>query len=461
MDARWAILVVDDDPDALRLCARYLDDPSYKIVTAPNGRAALAKFDKEPFQLVLTDMMMPGMDGLAVMREVRKRNQRTRLIIMTAFASIHTAVEAMKAGAADYIPKPIDPEELRLKIARALEQYSLAEEFQALKRKAVSGGFDEIVGESAAIRKTLNLISLVASRDVPVVLTGESGTGKDLAAMAIHNASPRARGPFVAINCAAVPETLLESELFGYAKGAFTGAYGAKKGLFEEANGGTLLLDEIVDAPSAIQSKLLRVLQEGEIRRLGSTRSTPVNVRVLAASNRDLRQAITQGRFREDLFYRLSVVTMELPPLRERPEDIVPLARHFIQRHCPSINPAVRDLSPEAVARLVEYSWPGNVRELENCIKHALVIAMGTVLAEEDIRLEKLHPVAEALPEEQASIVLAEAEKSFLRGYFERVLSKTSGNISMAAEIAGISRKNVYEHLRRVGLDPAAFRRSP
>lgn len=461
MDARWAILVVDDDPDALRLCARYLDDPSYKIVTAPNGHAALAIFDKEPFHLVLTDMMMPGLDGLAVMREVRKRNQRTGLIMMTAFASIHTAVEAMKAGAADYLPKPIDPEELRVKIARALEQYSLAEEFQALKRKAVSGGFGEIIGESAAIRKTLNLISLVASRDVPVVLTGESGTGKDLAARAIHNASPRARGPFVVINCAAVPETLLESELFGYVKGAFTGAYGPKKGLFEEASGGTLLLDEIVDAPSSIQSKLLRVLQEGEIRRLGSTKSTPVNVRVLAACNRDLRQAMALGQFREDLFYRLSVVTVPLPPLRERPDDVLILADHFIKKHSHSINAVVRGIAPEARSRLVEYAWPGNVRELENCIRQALVVATGNVLSAEDIRLENLHPGPQSLPEEQPSIELAQAEKSFLRGYFERLLSRTGGNISLAANIAGISRKNVYEHLRRVGLNPAVFRRSP
>ncbi len=459
MDTCWNILIVDDDPDTLRICARYLGDAGYRVSTAMSGQAALALFDKEVFHLVLTDMMMPGLDGLGLMREVRKRSQRTALIMMTAYASIHTAVEAMRSGAADYIPKPINPEELRIKIAKALEQHSLKEEIEALKRKAVrGGGSGEIIGGSAAMRKALNLIALVAARDVPVMLTGESGSGKEVAARAIHNASPRAQGPFIVINCAAVPETLLESELFGYVRGAFTGAFSPKKGLFEEASGGTLLLDEITDAPLSIQSKLLRVLQEGEIRRLGSTKDTRVNVRVLAASNRGLRQAIASGQFREDLFYRLCVVTIALPSLRERPEDILPLADHFIRTHGPSINASIRGLSQEARAKLAAYAWPGNVRELENCIKQALVVAAGAMLTLDDITLADLPLQPEALEAETQAMVLAEAEKRFLRAYFEKVLNKAGGNVTEAAKISGISRKNVYEQMRRAGLKPNSFR---
>ncbi len=459
MDATWGILIVDDDQDALKICAKYLEDKKYRIVTARDGNEALSLFEEDLFHAVITDMVMPGLDGMGLIREIKKRNQRAAVIMMTAFASINTAVEAMKAGAADYISKPVNPDELRVKVAKALQQYSMDEEFQLLKLKAVSQGTEEIIGESAALRKTLNLITLVAPRDVPVVLAGESGTGKDLAAKAIHKASSRARGPFVAINCAAVPETLLESELFGYAKGAFTGAYGAKKGLFEEATGGTLLLDEIVDAPPSIQGKLLRVLQDGEIRRLGSTKSTPVDVRVLAATNRDLRQAIASGQFREDLFYRLSVVTIPFPPLRERKEDILLLADHFIKKHGPSINPLVRGIMPEASEKLTGHSWPGNVRELENCMKQALVVAMGSVVAAEDIRLASV-PSGQAMTESSGDLTaLGRAEADFYRDYFERVMRRAGGNVTVAAAIAGISRKNVYEHLRRTGLDPAGFRR--
>jgi len=459
MDRLLRILIADDDPDSLRLVSRYVAEAGRRVLQAPDGERAIALLDEEPVDLVLTDLMMPGLDGISLTREVKRRNPQTPVLMMTAFASVASAVEAMKAGASDYIPKPINPEELRHKVDRALKELALQVEVVALKRSAVrSGSANELVGQSPSIRKVMNLVALVAARDVPVVLLGESGTGKEVVARTLHSASPRARGSFVVINCAAVPETLLESELFGYLRGAFTGAYGAKKGLFEEADGGTLFLDEIGDAPLSIQTKLLRALQEGEIRRLGSTRNTPVNVRVLAASNRDLKAAIAAGTFREDLYYRLSVVTLELPPLRERREDIPLLAEHFTRLYAPSLNAAVHGVGAGAVARLLSHPWPGNIRELENAIKRALVVARGDRIEEVDIQLGGESPEGGDGEAPGTVPTLARAEQRFLRGYFEQVLVRAEGNVSRAAQMAGISRKNVYEHLHRLSLDPGSYR---
>ncbi len=455
------LLVTDDDPDTVRILSRYLDGHDYHILTARCGAEALEVLQHEEVHLVLTDLVMPGMDGLALTKAIKARNPSISVIMVTAYASIETAVKAMKAGAVDYITKPVLPEELNIKVTKALEHYRLQEEVQDLRGQL--GQLvrpPNLIGESQTMKEVLYMVGLVAKREVPVVLTGESGTGKEVVARAIHALSARAGHPFVPINCGAVPETLLESELFGYQKGAFTGAASAKKGLFEEAHGGTLFLDEIGDAPLAIQVKLLRALQDGQVRRLGSTQTLSFDVRVVVSTHKNLEAEIAAGRFREDLYYRLSVVSIPLPPLRNRKDDIPLLVDHFIQLYRPSINPAVTGITPEAQRRLLGHDWPGNVRELENVVRRALVLCRGGSIGPEDV----VHLGADmpgVPPEPSAGQGLAEAQRRFLRSYFLEKLERRSGNIKQVAEDAGVSRKNVYENLKKLGVDPAAFRGRP
>jgi DNA-binding NtrC family response regulator len=451
-------LVTDDDPDTLRILARILESAGARVLTAGSGKEALKALDQEPVHLLLTDLIMPGMDGLALTKAAKAKNPDLPVIMVTAYASIETAVEAMKAGASDYITKPVIPEELAIKVAKALEHFSLQEEVRDLKeRLSLTARPPDIIGESPRMKEVLRLIALVAKRDVPVVLTGESGTGKEVMARAIHSLSLRSSGPYVPINCGALPETLLESELFGYMKGAFTGAASAKKGLLEEASGGTLFLDEIGDAPLPIQMKLLRALQDGTIRRLGSTQTIRVDVRVVVATNRSLEREIAAGRFREDLYYRLSVVTIPLPPLRERREDIPLLVDHFIKAYRETINPAVEGITPEAQRKLLSHSWPGNVRELENLIRRALVLCRGSLIGSDDV-IHLGAEVRERAAEGPGDEGLAGAQRRFLRAYFLEQLERRKGNVKQVAEDARVSRKNVYEYLKRLDIDPAAFR---
>jgi DNA-binding NtrC family response regulator len=455
------LLVTDDDPDTLRILSRYLDGRGYNVLLANSGKEALGIIEQEPVHLLLTDLIMPGMDGLALTKAAKQRDPSIVVIMVTAFASIETAVQAMKAGASDYITKPVIPEELNIKVSKALEHFSMQEEIRDLKEQlSLSARPPDLIGESPRMKEVLHMVALVAKRDVPVVLTGESGTGKEVLAKAIHSLSPRHEKPFVPINCGAVPETLLESELFGYQKGAFTGASASKKGLFEEADGGTLFLDEIGDAPLAIQMKLLRALQDGQIRRLGSTQTVGVDVRVVVATNKNLEQEISAGRFREDLYYRLSVVTIPLPPLRDRREDIPLLVDHFIQLYKTSINPAVEGISPDAQRKLLNHNWPGNVRELENLIRRALVLCRSDRIAPDDV----VHLGADFKDAaEQDAFVdgLASAQRRFLRAFFLDALERRRGNIKQVAEDSRISRKNVYEYLKKLEIDPAAFRGKP
>ena len=455
------LLLTDDDPDTLRILAKYLDGEGYRILTASNGQEALGIIAKEPVHLLITDLIMPGMDGLALTQAVKAYNPAIVTLMVTAFASIDTAVKAMKAGASDYITKPVIPEELKIKVAKALEHYRLQEEVQDLRHQlSQSARPPDLIGESRKMKEVLYMVGLVANREVPVVLTGESGTGKEVVARAIHTLSPRCGSAFVPINCGAVPETLLESELFGFQKGAFTGATSAKKGLFEEAHGGTLFLDEIGDAPASIQMKLLRALQDGQVRRLGSTQTMNFDVRVVVATNKNLEQEIAAGRFREDLYYRLSVVTIPLPPLRDRKEDIPLLVDHFILLYRPAINPNVVGITAEAQRKLLGHQWPGNVRELENVIRRALVLCRGDRITPDDV----IHLGADTVgPGDGAEPAgdLAEAQRRFLRGYFLELLERRGGNVKLVADDAGISRKNVYENLKRLGVEPAAFRGKP
>ena len=455
------LLVTDDDPDTLRILTGYLETKRYRLLTAQSGIRALEIVKTEPVHLVLTDLVMPGINGLALTSAVKAHNPAIQVIMVTGYASIDSAVKAMQAGATDYITKPVIPEELFIKVSKALEHYRLRQEVHDLReRLGQTLRPPDLIGESDRMKDVISMLGLVAKREVPVVLTGESGTGKEVVARAIHSLSSRADKPFVPVNCGAIPEALLESELFGYQKGAFTGAVTTRKGLFEEAHGGTLFLDEIGDAPLPIQMKLLRALQDGQVRRLGSNVMTAFDVRVVVATNRNLEEEIAAGRFREDLYYRLNVVNIVIPPLRERKEDIPLLVDHFIQMYRPTINPNVLGIGPEAQRKLLGHDWPGNVRELENVIRRALVLCRGDRLEPRDV----LHVGAD-LPESPAQPAaqsgLAEAQRQFLRSYFLDALERRKGNIKQVAEDAGISRKNVYENLKKLGVGPAAFRGKP
>jgi DNA-binding NtrC family response regulator len=458
MDDMPTLVVVDDDQDTLHILGQALKAAGYHTLLAQNAKEALGHIHGNDVHLVLTDLVMPGMDGVQLTREIKRDYADTVVILITAYASIETAVQAMRAGAFDYITKPVIPEELLLKVGKALEQFNMRRELGDLKQElSRSRHPPNLIGVSAKMRQVFQMISLVAERDVPVVLTGDSGTGKELVARAIHALSKRSSKPFVPINCGAVPETLLESELFGYMKGAFTGAAAPKKGLFEEADGGTLFLDEIGDAPHSIQMKLLRALQDGEIRRLGSTQSISTDVRVLVATNKNLSAEIAAGRFREDLYYRLNVVSLPLPPLSERREDVPLLVDHFIHTYRESINEKVKGISAEAQTKLTHYEWPGNVRELENTIRRALVLCRGDLIQPEDI----VHMGVDIFGTDGSgteSRGLSSALETFMRAYFIEALDRNHGNIKQVAEDAGVSRKNVYEHLKRLNIEPAAFR---
>jgi DNA-binding NtrC family response regulator len=447
MENRGRILVVDDEANARTALAELLRDEGYTVETAADGFKALPKLDEFAPDLVLTDLKMPGMDGIELMRKARSGDDPDRVVIvMTAFGSVETAVEAMRQGAADYVTKPINVEELVLVMDRALERRRLRAETGRLReRLSERNRIQNIVGASPPMQKLFEVVLQVAPSRASALITGESGTGKELIAAAIHEHSSRAAGPFVKLHCAALAETILESELFGHERGAFTGAVARRDGRFQQADGGTLFLDEIGEISPATQIKLLRFLQEHEFERVGGNHTIKVDVRIVAATNRDLLARVREGRFREDLYYRLNVVSIEVPPLRARPSDIPLLATHFLKKYAKENNKDINGFTDEALARLARYSWPGNVRELENAIERAVVICRGDA-----VRPEDLSPaiVAAAPGQDPAAPPIPGSSLAELERYaILKTLEHTGGSTSRAAEILGISPRKIQYRL--------------
>ena len=444
------LLIVDDEPSARSTLALLLRKRGHEVREADGLTATTKLLGEEIFDLVVTDLRMPDGDGLEVLRAVKAHAPRTEVILLTAYAGWRSAKEAIRLGALDYFEKGEDPDELYHRIDKALAGHALRRENENLREQLRERyGLPGLIAHSPAMHSVLDLVERVAPTGATLLIRGESGTGKEVIAKAVHHASPRAARPFVAVNCGAVPEPLLESELFGFTRGAFTGAVASKLGLFEEAHGGTLFLDEIAEMPAALQVKLLRALQSGEIRRLGSTQATTIDVRVIAATNRDLATMIAGGSFREDLFYRLNVIEVILPPLRDRREDIPALAEHFIARAAGKLGRDVR-LSAEAVERLLRYPWPGNVRELENAIERAAILARGETVTPEDLPPHvaaglNLGP-SPALPRQTT---LAEME----RGHILTTLERFGRNHSAAAEALGIGRTTLWRKLKEYGIE--------
>jgi DNA-binding NtrC family response regulator len=444
------ILVVEDEDKLRRVIGLHLASSGYEVDQAGSAEEALRLADRA--DLVLTDLRLPGMDGLELLAVLRRQDSRVPVVVMTAFGTVEKAVEAMKAGAVDFLMKPFSLDHLMAVVAKALEFRALRDENLQLREELGRRyAFDNIVGRSPAMQEIFATIMRVAPTRATVLLAGESGVGKDLIARAIHFHSPRRDRPFVKINCTAIPENLMESELFGFEKGAFTGAVASKPGKFELADTGTAFLDEIGDVPGAIQVKLLRVLQEREFERLGSNKTRHIDVRILAATNRDLRAALEEGTFREDLYYRLNVVPINIPPLRERREDIPFLAEHFVRKLSREVGAKAESISEGAIQKLMEYSWPGNVRELENVIERSLVLSTGSRLEAADIKLD-VHPRAASaaagnfLPE---GMTLDEYEQSIIR----EALRRANGNKSQAARLLGLTRNALRYRLSQMGME--------
>ncbi len=439
------LLVVDDDRDLLKLLALRLKAAGFRVTTASSGEEALAALAADVPDLVITDLRMDGMDGMALYDAIRERHPSLPVIILTAHGSIPEAVEATRRGVFGFMTKPFDGRELVAEVRRALALGS------GPNAGAGESWREEIVTRSPAMEEVLRRAKLAAQGEAAVLICGESGTGKELLARAIHRASPRAAGPFVALNCGAIPEPLLESELFGHARGAFTGATEERPGLLRSAQGGTLLLDEIGDMPLNLQVKLLRVLQDREVRPVGATRVFPVDVRVIAATHRDLEREVREGRFREDLYYRIHVVRLEIPPLAERREDIPLLAEHFLRRLAERSGRRVAGFAPEAMELLLNAPWPGNVRQLANVVEHAFTLCTASLIPADLVR-EALREPGEAVP------TLAEARRRFELEYLVRVLQMAEGNVTRAARMAGRNRTEFYRLLRRHHLDPNLFK---
>jgi DNA-binding NtrC family response regulator len=436
------ILVVDDEEVVRDSLRSWFEEEGYAVEGAASGKEALARLAERQWDLFILDIKMPGMDGLELQHRIREAFPQAVIIIMTAYASVDTAVRAMKEGAHDYITKPFDPEDLDRIVRNALARRELEQENKKLKEKIEGMQFDEIVGVSKPIQELLATISTVAEAESTVLIRGESGTGKELVARAIHAHSRRRYMPIVIVNCGALPEGVLESELFGHERGAFTGAQYRRKGKFELADGGTIFLDEIGDISPKTQMDLLRVLEEKAIYRVGGNQLIPVDFRVVAATNRDLEAMVADRTFREDLYYRLNVFTLHIPPLRERREDIPMLAEHFLDRFCRSMNRKPNGFSPAAMRFLTQHDWPGNVRELQNAIERAVVISKG-----ERIELEDL-PLPGRNVTEGNVRTLADAE----RMHIEAVLVETDWNISRASRVLDIDRVTLYNKIRRFGL---------
>jgi two-component system response regulator HydG len=449
--ATGRILVVDDQRNMRVTTAIVLRQAGHSVVEAENGAEALQRLAVEPFDVVLTDLRMGEVDGLEVLRSAVEISPSVQVIVMTAYGSIESAVEAVRRGAYDYISKPFKEEELLVRIDKALEKRRLLGEVSLLAGDFRQRyGLENVVGRSPGLRELLDRAVRVAPTDATVLLTGESGTGKELVARAIHAGSRRSDRPFVPVNCAAITETLLESELFGHARGSFTGAVRARRGLFEEASGGTLFIDEIAETAPGFQAKLLRALQEGEIRRVGESVPVKVDVRIIAATNQDLKKAMVERRFREDLFYRLNVVPLRVPPLRERREDIPLLAAHFLERRNRRSGVEKR-LTLEAMGRLLEHDWPGNVRELENMVEQAAALSDGPLIGPQDV----LPGAGRGGAETAAGGTLAEVVAATERRAIEAALHRCGGDQARMARELGISATTLWRKMKRLGLGGA------
>lgn len=441
------ILIADDEKNMIWAMKKALKNENYKIITASNGVEAVEKVKINDPDLVLLDLRMPQKDGMEALREIKEWNTNIPVIMITAHGTMESAIEAMKSGALDYISKPFDIEELKIQIRKALDIGDMKEQIEFLTKELKDKTGKVIIGNSKKMKEVLEIVNRVAKSNATILVTGESGTGKELIANAIHYNSDRENKPYVRVNCGAIPESLLESELFGHEKGAFTGAVNRKPGRFERADGGTIFLDEVGELSTATQVKLLRVLQEKEIERVGGTEVIKVDVRVIAATNRDLKKMVEEGSFRDDLYYRLNVIPIELPPLRERKEDIPALIEYFIHKYCREMGREKIGISEDALERIVQYSWKGNIRELENVVERLVILSQGNMIYKEDLPKEILIQNDEAsefiLPKE--GINLEEVEKSLI----QQALKKTDYNQTKAAKLLGITRHTLIYRMEK------------
>ncbi len=449
MDRQKLLIVEDDSLISTQMRWAFADD--YEIFIAEDRLSAIQIFENELPPVVLLDLGLPPDpgspgEGLKTLTDIMGREPITKVIVITGQGEKENALNAIEKGAYDFFCKPIEIEELKFVLKRAFYLHGLEREIKELQQKLKVEPFEEMLGTSPQMQNIFSSIRKVATSDAPVLITGESGTGKELAARAIHRLSIRREGPFVAINCSAIPETLLESELFGHEKGAFTGAHIQRKGRFEKADGGTLFLDEIGDLPGHLQVKLLRFLQEQKIERVGGREEISLDVRIIAASNRDLKEAMKEGRFREDLYYRIGVVVISLPPLREREGDLILLSNALLQRFAKENNKNIAGFTPQAIRAIESYSWPGNVRELENRIKRAVIMSEGGRITPKDLELSTTF-------EKYSGKTLKEAREELEREFIQRAIAKNKGNISKAAEELGISRPTLYEMMEKLGIN--------
>jgi len=449
-----SILLVEDDEQYASMVTQQLELADFAVTHAPSAEEALRRLGEEEFDLILSDILMPGMSGLDMLDEFVRLDVTIPVVVMSAFGSVDTAIQALKRGAYDYISKPFKKDELILAIRKLEEREALRRQVVTLEEKVRKGErFGEIVGYSEKMKKVYALVTKVSQFRTTVLISGESGTGKELVARALHTHSPRQKSRFVALNCAAIPEHLLESELFGHVRGAFTDAHTDRKGLFEEASGGTLFLDEIGELPLSLQVKLLRTLQDGEIRRVGSPRSIQVDVRVVAATAKKLEKEVSEARFREDLFYRLNVVQIRLPPLRERILDIEPLVRHFIEKTNGRLGTSIEGLDREAMKALMAYSWPGNVRELENIIERASVLAESNVITWENLPDGIATARREFQTRELRDLSIKKAVRALENEHIRAALIKTGGNRTRAAKLLEISHRALLYKIREYVID--------
>ena len=445
------VLVVEDDTKMRKAIATIMKKQGYKVTAAAEGESGLKQAQQDNYDLAIVDLKLPGIDGLEVLRNLKAKDKTISVIMITAYATVDSAIEAMKEGAEDYIPKPFNLEEIRIVVEKVLDKHELL-----LKNRYLQGQlrdkyeFENIIGESPKIGEVLETIVKIAASKTTILIYGETGTGKELVARAIHFNSPRAENVFLPVNCAALSENLLESELFGHVKGAFTGAVSDKRGLFEVANKGSIFLDEVGDISLGLQQKLLRVLEEGEIQPVGSTSRIKVDVRVIAATNRKLEEMVKEGQFREDLFYRLSVVPVDLPPLRERREDIKPLTLSFLAVFCKENHKEIISVSPEAMDVLTKYQWPGNVRELKNIVERAVLLETSDTLTTDYLPGHLMASDESGIAENDEDLrTLEEVSKLYIR----EVLEKAGGNKTRAAEILGINRTSLWRMIRRLNLE--------
>jgi len=450
------ILIAEDKPSMLRMLSQVFSEPHYQVVPCQNGTEALERIREGNLDLIITDLKMPGADGMAVLQEAKTHLPDTPVIILTAFGTVENAVEAMRQGAFDYVLKPFSVSEIEVKVSKALEQKRLLTENIYL-RATLSTHFGTLVGKSQQMQEVYRIILKVAPGNTPVLITGESGTGKELVAREIHNHSPRTRGPFIPVNCAALAEGLLESEMFGHERGSFTGAMTQKKGLVEMADGGTLFLDEIGDLGLNLQAKLLRFLQEMEFKRVGGVQNIKVDVRVLAATNQNLQQKIASNQFRQDLYYRLNVISIALPPLRDRLQDLPDLVNYFIKKYSGALHKPVR-FPDDLLDVLAAYSWPGNVRELENVIERAVVLAEGEEIRKQDLPREifETHPLKDSqsavLATAGTSQTLDQRIENLEREIIRQTLLECQGNQTLAAKRLGLKRSSLQYKMQKYGL---------